>query len=116
MTLPTPYRLRVRDWTEGDADPDDFGNATGAWVERDWLVHGIAPGSMSEPGESNRDLSLVAWTVYGPVAGAPSGSSEVRLPGESKWLQVDGLPADWSKGPWAHPTAGVVVELRRADG
>jgi hypothetical protein len=29
---------------------------------------------------------------------------------------VEGRPADWTKGPWPHPTAGIVVELKRAEG
>ena len=114
MSLPTPYTLRVRDLTAGEVD--DFGNATQVWTERDWSVHAIAPGVMDEPGEANRDLSLVVWTVYGPLAGAPHASAQVRLPGDQEWFLVDGEPKDWTKGPWLHPTAGVVVELRRADG
>lgn len=114
MTLPTPYTVRVRTLTAGPVD--DFGNATEAWVEADWKVHGIAPGAMDEPGQANRDLSLVAWTIYGPAPSPVAASSEVRLPGDTAWMTVDGEPKDWTRGPWEHPTAGVVVELRRADG
>lgn len=116
MTLPTPYAVRVREPVAGP--PDDFGNPTVVWTEADWPVHAIAPGAATEPTQSNRDLSVVAWTLLGPkVAGYPtSARAEVRLPGESAWLSVEGLPADWTLGPWDHPTAGIVVELRRADG
>lgn len=114
MKIPTPYTVRVRTLTLGE--PDDFGNATEAWAEADWQVHGIAPGAMDEPGQSNRDLSLVAWTIYGPSPSPVTASSEVRLPGDSLWLNVNGTPKDWTLGPWEHPTAGVVVELGRADG
>ena len=114
MTLPTPYTVRVRTLTTGPAD--DFGNATETWAEADWKVHGIAPGAMDEPGQANRDLSLIAWTIYGPAPSPVAASSEVRLPGDTAWMKVDGAPKDWTLGPWEHPTAGVVVELRRADG
>ena len=30
--------------------------------------------------------------------------------------EVEGRPADWTHGPWPHPTAGIVVELKRAEG
>lgn len=114
VNLPLPYTVRVRTRTAGPVD--DFGNETTTWVEADWRVHGIAPGAMDEPGQANRDLSLVAWTIYGPAPSPVAASSEVRLPGDTAWLKVDGTPKDWTLGPWEHPTAGVVVELRRADG
>lgn len=113
---PTPYRLRVRSWSEGE--PDAFGNSTASWSERDWLVAAIAPGGIDDLMEPNRDLTLVVWTVYGPKEGAPTSSrDEVRLPGDSHWYPLHEHPRDWTKGPWGkHPTAGVVAELRRADG
>lgn len=111
--IPTPYLLPVREPVTGD--PDDFGNATTTWVEHTWAVHGVAPGAMVEPGQPNRDLSLILYTVYGPVKDAPfSEDAEVMVSGE--WLPVNGRPRDWTQGPWANPVAGVVVELRRAEG
>lgn len=114
MTLPTPYTLRVREQTASGVD--EFGNPVTTWAERDWPVSAIAPGSMSEPDLSNRDLSLVVWSIIAPAGGEPSAYGQVRLPGDTQWYEVDGTPADWTRGPWQHPTAGVVVELRRADG
>ena len=113
MTLPTPYSLPVREPVAGP--DDDFGNPTTSWTERTWDVHGIAPGASSEPDQPNRDLSLVLYTVLGPKAGAPtSPHAQIRVDGA--WLDVDGTPDDWTRGPWPHPTAGVSVMLRRADG
>ena len=113
MTLPTPYALTVREPTAGARD--EFGNPTTTWTERTWRVHAVAPGAMAEPGEANRDLSLVLYTVLGPKAGAPtSPHAQIRVDGA--WLDVDGTPDDWTRGPWPHPTAGVSVMLRRADG
>ena len=34
------------------------------WDNDTWTVRGIAPGAMEEPDNSNRDLSLIEWTVY----------------------------------------------------
>lgn len=113
MTLPTPYALTVREPTPGD--PDEFGNPTTTWTERTWRVHGVAPGGMSEPDQPNRDLSLIAFTIYGPKADAPTSEhAEIQVDGE--WFTIEGRPKDWTRGPWPHPTAGVVVELRRAEG
>lgn len=108
MSLPTPYVVAVREPTAGTED--DFGNPVMTWTERDWRVHAIAPGAMAEPGEANRDLSLVLYTVLGPKAGAPT-SPHAQLKVDGAWLDVDGTPNDWTRGPWPHPTAGIVVEL-----
>lgn len=114
MTLPTPYTLRVREPADGAVD--EFGNPVVTWTERDWPVSGIAPGSMTEPETTNRDLSLVVWSIIAPAGSQPGYRGQVRLPGDSQWYDIDGTPADWTRGPWPHPVAGVVVELRRADG
>ncbi len=113
--LPTPYLLTVRTVTAGAED--EFGNPTPVTADHSWPVHAIAPGAMDEPGAPNRDASLVLWTVYAPKSSdQPSASSLVRLPGQTEWLAVDGEPKDWTLGPWSNPIAGLVVELRRADG
>lgn len=107
--------VRVRELVDGE--PDDFGNPVPTWVEGDWPVSGIAPGAMDEPGQSNRDLSVVVWTLYGPKSGGypKSSQAEVMVPFDGEWFPVNGHPKDWTLGPWSHPTAGIVVELRRAD-
>lgn len=114
--------LRVRSEVEGPED--DFGNPTYTWVERDWPVRSIAPGSMEEPGHPNRDLSLILWTVYADAGEEPTFSDEVRLPGGAEWFTVEGEPSDWTMGPpsvgpyegTGIGTPGVVVELKRAEG
>jgi hypothetical protein len=113
VTLPTPYALPVREPVDGA--PDDFGNVTRTWAERSWAVHFVSPGAMAEPGHPNRDASTIVYSVAGPKAGAPSSEhAEIKVDGE--WFPVDGRPKDWTRGPWSHPSAGVVVELKRVEG
>jgi hypothetical protein len=70
---------------------------------------------MEEPGQTNRDLSVVAFTVYSPAsADLPGARDLVTLDGAD--YAVNGTPKDWTRGPWANPSAGVVVELRRVEG
>lgn len=75
---------------------------------------------MDEPGDTNRDASVIAWTVYGPKAeGYPrSAGAEIQLHADGDWHPVDGEPKDWTSAPWVTPDmpAGVVVELRRVEG
>lgn len=111
--IPTPYTLTVRAVTSGD--PDEFGNPTETTVERAWQVHGIAPGAMEEPGQSNRDLSLVRYTILAPKsAQAPGDRDQVLVDGE--WLDVVGRPDDYTRGPWGPGNAGITVELGVANG
>ena len=114
--IPTPHTVAVRNLMAGAED--DFGIPGEAWAETTWAVHAIAPGTRDEADRTNRNLSTALWTVYGPkTEGAPTGArSQVRLPGSTEWLEVEGDVKDWTLGPWPHPTAGLAVELRRADG
>lgn len=88
--------------------------ADNVWTERPWAVNAIAPGAMREPALPNRDLSVIAYTLYGPAKDAPTTAyQQVILDGTT--YSIDGTPSDWTRGP--SPTGGgVVVELRRADG
>lgn len=116
--------VRVRSYQV--SGEDDFGRDIREWQERDWEVRGIAPGSMQEPDKTNRDLSVVMWTVYSQKgSGEPTSEhDQVRLPGSADWLPVEGRPQDWTLGPdrvgptgrFPNEPPGIVVELRRADG
>jgi hypothetical protein len=81
----------------------------------DWPVYSLAPGAQPENTAGNRDLTVVAWTVYAPPsANAPTELDLVVVDGKD--FPVLGRPADWSRSPVPHPTAGDVVELKRTDG
>ena len=120
--IPTPYTLRVR--TQETGPDDDLGNSTSTWVERDWRVHSYVQGpATTEQLASNRDLSVIAYTVLAPAVGIPGEYDEVAVIGHNigdvdklVWHAVNGRPADYSHGPWVFPEAGAVVELRTANG
>lgn len=115
MSLPTRVILQVRRRSTS-ATKDRHGNAVVSYEGPiPWPVHGYAPGASDQPTRPNRDLSLIAWTVYAPVGGnAPGELDRVVLNGDE--YDVEARPADWSQGPWVHPTAGLVIELKRAEG
>jgi hypothetical protein len=108
------FTLAVRRYQPGATDA--HGNPVESWSEsQPWVVRGYAPGAMAEPSEANRDLSLIEWTVYADANDSAPGERDlVVLEGDE--YAVEGRPADWTKGPWPHPTAGIVVELKRAEG
>lgn len=106
--------LQVRRLTTGTSGA--HGNTADTYADPvDWDVYGVAPGAMDEPGQANRDLSMVAWTVLAPKSEAvPTERDRVVFNGAE--YDVTGAPKDYTYGPWAHPTAGVTVELMRAEG
>lgn len=106
--------LYVRRLTSGAEDA--HGNAARTFAAPvEWEVWGVAPGGMAEPYYPNRDLSDIAWTVFAPASDdVPTGRDRVDFEGET--YEVNGDPKDWTHGPWEHPAAGVVVELKRAEG
>lgn len=108
------WTLQVRRRVAGSSDA--HGNPTATYATAtDWLVRGFAPGASREGDEVNRDMAEIAWTVYAePDATAPGYRDRVILSGVE--YEVASPPADWTKGPWPHPTAGLVVELSRVEG
>lgn len=108
------FTLGVKRRVEGGKDAHNNPVVTYA-AATDWVVDGYAPGANVEPGSPNRDLSLILWTIYAPVdPSAPTELDRVVLDGDE--YAVEGRPGDWTKGPWPHPTAGIVVELKRPEG
>ena len=111
--VPSPYTLTVRARTVGAQDA--FGNVAVTWTERAWRVRSVAPGAMADPANPNRDLGEVAYTVHADAdSQPPTRLDKVVIDGEP--FDVDGDPADWTRGPWPNPVAGVVVELKRSEG
>lgn len=82
---------------------------------QEWDVWWLAPGAIQEQATGDRDLSVVVWTVGAPNnTQAPTEYDLVTVDGED--FAVNGRPHDWTRGPFQNPSAGIAVELRRAEG
>lgn len=113
-TVPSPYTVQVRRFVAGG--DDGYGNATDSWGSAsDWRVRSIAPGSMEEPGRTNRDLSVVEFTIHADASADVPGVRDLVVVDGVEYA-VNGEPDDWTRGPWANPAAGVAVELRKVNG
>lgn len=112
--IPTRFTLPWRKLIEGAVDA--HGNAVDAWGDPvDWPVHGYGPGANELANTTNRDLSMIQWTVYAPAAGpTPRERDKVIVDGAE--FVVHGRAEDWSRGPWHHGDAGVVVMLEDTEG
>lgn len=107
--------LQVRRFSPA-GEPDAHGNTAATYGDPEsWVVRGLAPGAMDEPGNANRDLSLIEWTVYADANDSAPGERDLVLVDGDEFT-VEGRPSDWTRGPWANPAAGLVIELRRAEG
>lgn len=112
--IPTPYLVGVRAWLP-DGVEDAHGNPAEAWdVPAATPVHGVGPRLAEEPGDARRWLVVEGLTVYAPPGTRVHEYDLVEWEGET--YQVDGPPADWTKGPWRVPTAGVTFDLVRRTG
>jgi hypothetical protein len=115
--FPVTATVGVKRFIEGATDPR--GNPVKAWADPvDWPVSAVAPGVLDEPGKEDRDLSLEHYTLLAPHGhvNEPREFDRVVLadrPGRD--FDVDGVPKDWTHGPfgWA---AGVQVTIKRAEG
>lgn len=111
--LPTPYTAQLERWQAGAETPHGYSADTYLPAEPLPVTAG-APGASQEARQEGRDTSMVEWTLYLP-AGAQIGPQD-RVTWLGELFAVHGEPQDWTRGPWQHPAAGVVVELRRWEG
>lgn len=85
------------------------------WAEAVPLpVHGVAPRVQTEPDDPNRYTVVEGLTVYAP-AGTSLGAHD-RVVWADREYEVDGDVADWARGPWANPAAGVTFDLTLVKG
>lgn len=114
MSIPTPWTVGVRRHVEGAVDR--YGNVGESWgpVEP-WPVHGWSTAS-AEPWTASRpNLLEVDLVLYAPpTADAPTARDVVVIDGAE--YRVEGEPQDWTRGPWPHPSAGLVYALKRTEG
>lgn len=112
MSLPTPHTVGVRAFQAGATDA--HGNPVQSWATPvSVAVHALSPGS-DEPATTSRDLSIIEWTVYAP-AGTTVGPRDLVVV-DGRGYEIEGEVKDYTRGPWVNPVAGVVFELRRAEG
>lgn len=108
--IPTPFSvtIHVRGVT---LDTNEYGEPTYAWDDKVVPVHGYSPGAFVDNPDPTREDSEVRWTIYAPAGTyVPSSVDEVTIPILGRF-PIIGTPADWTKGPWANPAAGVVIEV-----
>lgn len=111
--VPTPWLVGVRRWSTAGVDRQ--GNPVSTWAAAVPVpVHGVAPRTQQEPDDPNRWAVVEGLTVYAP-AGTTVGAHD-RVVWAGVEYEVDGDVADWSRGPWANPAAGVVFDLTRVEG
>lgn len=123
--LPTPWTVGLRRWSQSGRDA--HGNPVQEHAAPVAVaVHAVYPRVAEEPEEPNRWQTREGLTVLAP-AGTVVGEHDrvvwpfvvddagaVLLAGDE--FEVDGHVGDWTKGPWAHPTAGVSFDLTRVEG
>jgi hypothetical protein len=76
----------------------------------------VAPGSVAEVFEPNRDGVGVDFTVYFPPGVTVGPRDRVVLPGEPEPFEVKGQPQAWGRNPFSGASSGVVVQVGRFDG
>lgn len=110
--IPVPYTVGVKRWAEGGSE-DAHGNRVDSWAAPVPVpVHAVGPRVQEEPEDPRRYVVVEGLTVYAPAGTTVGAHDRVvwPFPGGTEY-EVDGPVADWTRGPWRHPTAGVVVQL-----
>lgn len=101
----------------GGTQKDAHGNPVVTFADpAPWPVYGAAPGVSVEGGAGLRDLSTILWEVYAPAGDQTPHELDRVIGPDGTEYEVDGRPQDYTRGPWPHPTAGVVVTLKRVEG
>jgi hypothetical protein len=115
MAIPTPWSVGVRRF-EATGD-DGYGNPTVGHSETvlSLPVHFVAPAATVEPYRENRDLLTTDLAVGCPVSDNLPGPRDLVVWADEVYT-VQGDVADFTKGPWDHPNAGVTFLIRRVEG
>ena len=126
MTIPAPWTVGRKVWSQS-ATTDAHGNPVQSHADAvPVAVHAVGPRLAQEPGDPNRWIVVEGLTVYAP-AGTVIGAHDVvvwpfkvddagQVVVYGDEYDVDGDLADWARGPWANPAAGVTFNLTRSEG
>ena len=115
--IPTPWQVGVKAWSIVPGQYDRQGNPLEVWADPVPLaVHAIGPRLQEEPdgGGGRRWVVVEGLDVFAP-AGTTVGEHD-RVVWQGDEYDVDGDLADWTKGPWFNPAAGVVIHLTQTKG
>lgn len=109
----TPWVVGVKRLVSNGEDA--HGNPTRTYADPVMLpCYFVAPGAVSEPGDSNRDLSVVEFTVGAPAhRNMPTEYDRVLIDGAE--YDVNGRPANHNRGPFGYEP-GFTFELKAVEG
>lgn len=112
LALPTPFRLPHRRLVKGLPDAHNNPQTSFELSRQPLVAHGIQ-GPLEELSDVLRDDA----TVHDKVVLAPKQDISVgdQLQDEGEWYDVVGV-TDWTRGPWAHPIAGLEIKIKKVDG
>ena len=125
--IPAPWVVGVRRWSQ-DGPVDAHGNT--GWGHGDPVpvpVHAVGPRVQEEPGDPRRWVVVDGLTVYAPAGTVVAAEDVVLWPvalradgtldaSAAVEYQVTGPVADWTRGPWVNPVAGVTFDLETVKG
>lgn len=117
--MPARYTVTVTE--RRPQGTDRYGDPTGYTSPQQISGCIIAPssGDSGQPASTERtdmrDTVITGWTLYAPFGVDIVATSEIQLPGDTTWWQVDGEVAPW-QSPHSGWRPGTQVALRRVRG
>jgi hypothetical protein len=121
MAIPTPWSVGVRRFETSGTDAHGNPTETHSATVLSLPVHFVSPvGSAGrfasvEPFRENRDLLTTDLLVGAPTSDDLPTSRDLVVWNEEDY-RVEGAVADFTRGPWDHPDAGVTFIIRRVEG
>lgn len=125
--IPTRQCVGVRSWS-ASVGVDAHGNPSSGWADPvPVAVHAVAPRVAEEPGDPRRFAVVDGLTVYAPAGTRVAAEDRIVWPvtvdrdgtldtTEGTEWEVDGPVADWTRGPWVNPVAGVTFDIVQVRG
>lgn len=105
------------------AGRDAHGNPRSSWaLPVPVPVHAVGPRLQQEPDEPHRWAVVDGLTVYAPAGTVMGAHDRIVWPYDpdnptvGDLYEVVGKVADWTRGPWPNPVAGVTFEAEKVTG